>query len=71
MNPLTHAPIVTFLGLALGPLRAEATRPQQAPDVIRMVADVKVATDHVGDPSARPQAGAIPRRLRPRDHEAR
>src|SRR2546427_6011565 len=46
MNPLAHAPIVAFLGVALGPLRTEATRPEQAPDVIRMVEDIKVATDH-------------------------
>jgi hypothetical protein len=53
----------------LGPLGAEATRAEQAPDVIRMVGDFELTTDEVDDPSTRPQAGAIAGGFRAREDQ--
>src|SRR5256712_1564183 len=41
LDPLAHATIVALLGPRLGTLRTEAARPQQPPDVIRVVDDLE------------------------------
>src|SRR3989454_11675464 len=70
-NPFAHSLIIALLGPRLRSLRTEATRPEESPDVIRMVGDVEMVTDEVDDPSTRPQIRAIPGRFRPSDHQAR
>src|SRR5438128_7069181 len=71
LDPLAHATIVAFFGARLRPLRTEATRSQQAPDVIRMVGDLELVADDVDDSAARPQARAVARRFRPRHDQPR
>src|SRR5256885_1082965 len=66
LDPLPHAAIVALLRARLGPLRTEATRPQQPADVTRMVDDLELVPDEVDDPPAGPQAPAAARLLRPR-----
>src|SRR5437867_12351211 len=44
-DPLAHPLIVALFSARLGPLGAEATRAEQAPDVIRMVGDFELTTD--------------------------
>src|SRR3989449_5443311 len=66
LDPLADATIVALLRARLGPLRTEATRPQQSPDVIRMVDHLELVTDDVHDPPARPQARGVGRRFWPR-----
>ena len=56
MDPLAHAAIVALFGAWLGPLRTEATRPEQPSHVIRVVGDLEVVADEVDDPPAGPQA---------------
>jgi len=69
-NPLAHTAIVALLRAWLRPLRTEATRPQEPPDVIRMVDDLELVANHVDDPSAGPQARAIAGRFRARHDRA-
>src|SRR2546428_13174833 len=64
LDPLAHAAIVALFGAWLGPLRTEATRPEQPADGIRMVGDLAVVADEVDDPPAGPQALSVGRRLR-------
>src|SRR3989475_6666458 len=71
LDPLAHATIVALLGPRLGTLRTEAARPQQPPDVIRVVDDLEGVADEVDDPPAGPQTRAIARRFRPRPDHAR
>jgi hypothetical protein len=71
LDPLAHATVVALFRARLGPLRTEATGAEQTPHVIRMVDDVEVMTNQIDDSSARPQAGAIAGRFRPRDDHAR
>src|SRR2546425_8987290 len=59
LDPLPHAAIVALLRARLGPLRTEATRPQQPADVIRMGDDLELVPDEVDDPPAGPQARAV------------
>jgi hypothetical protein len=70
LDPLPHAAIVALLRARLGPLRTEATRPQQPPDVIRMVDDLELAPDEVDDPPAGPQARAVAGFFWPRHDQA-
>jgi hypothetical protein len=70
-NPLAHPLVIALFGPRLRPLRAEAARAKQAPDVIGMVDDVETLPDQVDDPPARPQARAVTGRFRTRDHQAR
>src|SRR2546427_4531468 len=70
LDPLAYATIVALLRARLGPLRTEATRPQQSPDVIRMVDHLELVTDDVHDPPARPKARGVARRFRPRHDQA-
>ena len=70
LDPLADATIVALLRARLGTLRTEATRPQQSPDVIRMVDHLELLTDDVDDPPARPQARGVARRFRPRHNQA-
>src|SRR2546428_534522 len=69
LTPLTDPAIVALFGARLGPLRAEATGPQQSADVVGMVDDVKAGADHLDDPSTGPETRAIARGFRPgHDH---
>jgi hypothetical protein len=70
LDPLAHAAIVALPRARLGTLRTEATRPQQPPDVIRMVDDLELVADDVDNPPARPQARGIASRFRPRHDDA-
>ena len=71
LNPLAHALIVALLGPRLRPLRTEATRTEQAADVIGMVDDLELLTNQIDDPPARPQACAIAGGFRPGHDQAR
>src|SRR5439155_10183583 len=71
LNPLAHALIVALLGPRLRPLRTEATRTEQAADVIGMVDDLELLTNQIDDPPARPQACAIAGGFRPGDDHTR
>src|SRR2546425_2703921 len=71
LDPLAHATIVALLGPRLGTLRTEAARPQQPPDVIRVVDDLEGVADEVDDPPAGPQTRAIDPPLLPPHHPAR
>src|SRR5437899_5952128 len=71
LDPLAHAAIVALFGAWLGPLRTEATRPEQPADVIRMVGDLEVVADEVDDPPAGPQACPVAGRFGSRHDQAR
>jgi len=70
VDPVAHPLIVALLGAGLRPLRAEAARPEQSPDVIRMVDHFELTTHHLDDPATRPQACVIAGRFRPGYHQA-
>ena len=65
LSPLTDPAIVALFGARLGPLRAEATGPQQSADVVGMVDDVKAGADYLDDPSTGPETRAIACGFRP------
>src|SRR2546427_2239142 len=65
LTPLTDPAIVALFGARLGPLRAEATGPQQSADVVGMVDDVKAGADYLDDPSTGLETRAIARGFRP------
>jgi hypothetical protein len=71
LEPLAHTTIIALLGARLRTLRTEATRPQQTPDVIRMVDHLELAADDIDDPPARPPARGVARRCWPRHDQAR
>jgi len=71
LDPLAPAAIVALFGAWLGPLRTEATRPEQPSHVIRVVGDLEVVADEVDDPPAGPQACPVAGRFGSRHDQAR